>query len=685
MNKTIEIAGKALDRFRMAVGVLKGDVNPVVAGSIGVGEEARGRLQAGDYSAMVKNYRSWVYAAANVIGRSVAIIPLRMYKKKKVSGAPKLSKRIKEIANERDRTDKSNLIKFWAEKGYEVEEVEEHPFLTLIKAVNPMMNGFELWEMTSIYLDIIGNCYWYLRPNGVGLPGEIWVLQGQHVKVIPDAESLVAGYIYQPKQNAIKLEYKEVIQYKYPSLNDLYYGFSPMQAGAHSIDSDKYQKQFEIDLFKNGALPGTVLESEKTINPDAYQRLLTHWKRFKRGGKGETAILENGLKASKIGLNPQELSYTEGRKATREEILCIYGVPLTMLGFGELTNRATSESLEYAFNKATIQPKLIRIQEKINERIMPLYDDSLFMQFDNPIPKDKEFELSARETNIKWGVTTINEERQKMGLDVVDWGERPYMPMNLMPVGEGGSKVMDSKTKESRDDVYWKMWITKEESVERHFQKTLKTYFNKQRKEVLKNLKDLLGRKDITEYILFDMSEENIKLSKVSRSEIAMAIKEGAELAIEEAGLTISVDLIAERNEAWVKDRLEKYAQGVNKESAEKLAKTLREGLDNGEGVLKLSERIDKYYDSNEKYRSLRIARTETAEAMDEGIMQAYKEGGVEKVRWLAEAGCCDECDALNGEIVGTGESFGDNAFGDAMQHPPLHPNCRCTIVSEMD
>jgi len=91
-----------------------------------------------------------------------------------------------------------------------------------------MMNGFELWELTSLYLDIIGNCYWYLRPNGAGLPGEIWVLQGQYVKVIPDATSLVAGYIYQPKQTMIKLAYEEVIQYKYPNLSDLYYGFSPL-------------------------------------------------------------------------------------------------------------------------------------------------------------------------------------------------------------------------------------------------------------------------------------------------------------------------------------------------------------------------------------------------------------------------------------------------------------------------
>jgi len=680
------------DRLKMAIGVMKGEVNPVVASSIGVGNNSRGKLQSGDYVAMVNNYQSWVYAAAGVIARSVARVPLRLYKKKAVKGSPKLSKQIREIA--KDKSYEGNLVKLWVSKGYEVEEINEHPYLELIKAVNPMMNGFELWELTSLYLDIIGNCYWYLRPNGAGLPAEIWVLQGQYVKVVPDAEKLVAGYIYQPKQTAIKLAYEEVIQYKYPNLSDLYYGFSPMQAGAYSIDSDKYQKEFEINLFKNGAMAGTVLQTDKNVNKELHDRLMSFWKKFKQGGVGTTAILSNGLKANKIGLDPQELSYIDGRKMTREEILCIYGVPLTMLGFGELTNRATAESLDYAFNKSTIQPKLIRIQEKQNERIMPKYDDNLFVQFDNPIPKDKEFEVKDRETNIKWGVTSINEERQKMGLDTVDWGDKPYLPMNLMPVGSSASEpTEEGKSVEKRDDRYFKMWMTKEENVEKHFIRKLKVYFNEERKEVLSNLDDYANSKvisrsvikDVIDNILFDMDEEGIKLTHLSRPELTMALREGAVLAVAEAGLTINPDLIVTQNSKWIEARLAKYVKEVNEETAKKLARTLKEGIDAGESITKLGDRVNEYYDSNEKYRSLRIARTETAESMEEGIMKAYKEGGITKVRWITEPSACVDCSALNGEIVGIGDSFGDNAFNNVTTHPPLHPNCVCSIIAEID
>ena len=95
------------DRFKTAVGIMNGkidpvsviksEVNPVVASSIGVGDNSRGKLQSGDYQAMIENYRSWQYAAAGVIARSVARVPLRLYKKKAVKGSPKLSKQIKEL------------------------------------------------------------------------------------------------------------------------------------------------------------------------------------------------------------------------------------------------------------------------------------------------------------------------------------------------------------------------------------------------------------------------------------------------------------------------------------------------------------------------------------------------------------------------------------------------------------
>ncbi len=82
--------------------------------------------------------------------------------------------------------------------------------------------------------------------------------------------------------------------------------------------------------------------------------------------------------------------------------------------------------------------------------------------------------------------------------------------------------------------------------------------------------------------------------------------------------------------------------------------------------------------------RSLAIARTETIRGANAGVVQGFQQAqsqgllnqGMGK-EWIAteDADTCEECDALDGEIVGLDEAFssGDDA-------PPAHTNCRCAI-----
>ncbi len=681
------------NRVKGAISVLKGD-NPAVSSAILPWDREFGKTLAGDYKQMVKSNIGWTYAAISVIGRSVAKVPLRLYAKR---GSPKKERIIRR--KELGMTERFDQVKFYKAQGYEVEEVKEHPFLELMKNVNPIMNAFELWELTQNYMDIMGNCYWYLVRNAVGIPKEIWVLMGQNIKIVPESQNLVAGYLYQlgNMANPIRFGKDEVIHFKYPHLSSLYYGYSPLEAAAYSVDSQKYQKRWEINLFKNAATPGITLETEKQMSATAYNRMKKQFDKTYRGVEkaGATLILEEGVKAKKLTLTPQELSFLEGRKLTREEILGIYGVPLTKLGFGETTNRATAEALDYTFAKETVLPRLVRLQEKINEQLICIYDAKLFVQFDNPIPRDKDYELKERAINIKNGVTTINEERQEMGLEEVPWGNVPLMPMNLYPVSsspkpiEEGIKKIKTPDGDIREQKYQR-WLKRQVVVEKEFTKTLKTYFHKQKNLILRNLEAILGqrsagKKDVIDFVLFARSEADNELKKISGPMIRRALDRGIEFAIEDARVAVEFDVIRRQSEKWIVQRIDSFVQGVNEESAKKMGASLRTGLEAGESAGQLKERVERYYDFNEDYRSLRIARTESSEAMNEGIVNTYRSAGIEKKEWLTQAGCCEECDELNGTMVSVDGDFGDNVFGDAMQHPPLHPNCRCSVIASME
>lgn len=96
------------------------------------------------------------------------------------------------------------------------------------------------------------------------------------------------------------------------------------------------------------------------------------------------------------------------------------------------------------------------------------------------------------------------------------------------------------------------------------------------------------------------------------------------------------------------------------------------------------SERAtQRYHDRIHRYRTETIARTEILRASNEGRREAWAQGVQEGFidptwvkRWSTEfdARTCDRCGPLNGETVPVMKSF---PWGD----PPLHPNCRCTLL----
>lgn len=74
--------------------------------------------------------------------------------------------------------------------------------------------------------------------------------------------------------------------------------------------------------------------------------------------------------------------------------------------------------------------------------------------------------------------------------------------------------------------------------------------------------------------------------------------------------------------------------------------------------------------------RAATIIRTETARAMQEMKLDSIKA----KKEWHASPGACKVCMALDGQVLDADvEFYAGPAFG-YIQHPPAHPNCRCSI-----
>jgi SPP1 gp7 family putative phage head morphogenesis protein len=73
------------------------------------------------------------------------------------------------------------------------------------------------------------------------------------------------------------------------------------------------------------------------------------------------------------------------------------------------------------------------------------------------------------------------------------------------------------------------------------------------------------------------------------------------------------------------------------------------------------------------------VARTELADAANQGTMELYAEAGVQRVEWIASdsVNVCPECEAADGEVVDLGEDFPEVD----VDAPPAHANCVCTTA----
>jgi HK97 family phage portal protein len=391
-------------------------------------------VQPQDFDAQVAQYRSWVYVCSSKNSTSVANATLRLYLAKPAKGMKSIlpTKAITKETYEHLRL-KPGLTKT-VTKAYEIEEILDHPILDLFSAVNATMNRFDLWENTELFLELTGNSYWFIVNNSFGIPGNIWVLPAQNMSVVPSKTEYISGYLYSKGFDKIPFNKEEIIHFRFPNPANAYYGLSPVAAAGSAISLNNSIRVSESALLKNNARPEGVLSSEDSLDETEFKRLKEEYRNYSGPSKvGKILLLERGLTYTPLTLSPRDMQYLQGRRMNLQEIAAIFGVPMTKIDPSEV--RANNRAADAEYAKDTIEPRLTRIEEKLNEQLLPRYDPNLFVAYDSTVPEDSLFNLTKTESNLKTGYSSINQERQKNNEEPVPWGNTPWIPMGMQQVG----------------------------------------------------------------------------------------------------------------------------------------------------------------------------------------------------------------------------------------------------------
>lgn len=601
-----------------------------------------------NYESYLKAYGNigWLFGAVSLIANSVAATEWKLYRKT---------------------------------KDGEREEIDNHPLIDLWDHVNPFQTRYQFILLLQTYVSLVGEAFVVLNFNRLGVPAEMWLAPPSRMTVVPSPDTYISHYELRGS-SVIRLEIPEVVQIADPNPANPYRGTGAAKAIATDLDAEFYGSRYQQRLFYNDARPGLFLEFPDMPPDDERKRLRSEWNEQHQGWRNayKTAFLWGGAKANMVTMTNRDMDFTRLRTATRKAILGAFHIPESLMGISDVGSRARAEADEYIFAKYTINPALTRIKEALNEQLCPLIDETLEFDFISPVPEDEAFIRDQNREDFKAGLITREEARLAIGMDADAEGTF-LLPFNLMPVPAktlGGPVRMlpqakANKWNEEHKEVHWKAYAAKTEAEEKLFIAELHKQWEKQQKEVIKNLRDGAGVDDA----LFDVGEAEETFSKSFEPIIGKVFENHY---LDAQGLVSPenphTDAILKQNDraiTWINERSLLLAKLLNGTTIEQLRETLADGFAAGESVPKLTKRVEEYYGTANRVRARMVARTETIAASAEGTLEGYMDAGAEQVEFYTaiDERTCDDCMAEHGREYKTGESSGVI---------PLHPQCRC-------
>lgn len=348
----------------------------------------------------------WVYIAVNRIAEAAALVPLRVHPRFALSSpSPFMEKRL----------------------GGEV----SHPLERLLDAPNPYMSRFELIEQTLGMLELTGDAYWFLSGDGSGAPTEIWPLRPDRLSIVPDATDYVKGYVYELDGQRIPLLPIEVVHFRrWHPLND-YYGLSALEAARLAVTGDRAMSEWNRNTFgQDNGVPAGIVNIRESVTDADYERIKREWRQSYGGPQRRTAFLRGGeIEWKNIGLNHNELDFLQGRKAHRDEILNIFGIPVALVS--ENATEANAKVAERLFIERTLWPKLVRISQKITQDLLPFWPGNYVAEFEDIRPTDTQARLD--EIKTAYPIMSINEIRERYyRLPATLWGNLPVSAQKVL-------------------------------------------------------------------------------------------------------------------------------------------------------------------------------------------------------------------------------------------------------------
>ena len=311
--------------------------------------------------------------------------------------------------------------------------VEMHPLLTLLNNPNPLQGGTELCESLYAHRLIAGNSYLHAIGPRDAAPLELHMLRPDRVAIIPGAGGIPKAYRYTIDTRSVDVpvdgisRQSRILHLKTFHPLDDWYGLSPMEAAAYSIDQHNQCSAWNQALLQNGARPSGALMVKAadgqagTLSETQYGRLKAQLDEQFSGAvnAGRPLLLEGGLEWKEMSLNPKDMDFINIKHSSARDVALAFGVPPQLLGIPGDNTYANLKEARMALWEQTIIPLLQNVTDALNNWLVPMFDSSLSLSLDqDAIPIFAEKRDAYWERIAGADFLTAEEKRKLLGVGV---------------------------------------------------------------------------------------------------------------------------------------------------------------------------------------------------------------------------------------------------------------------------
>lgn len=302
---------------------------------------------------------------------------------------------------------------------------KNHPLNLLFK--NCLISKFNL--IKSVITDIImyGNAYIYIERAADGTPINLIYCQPTNVTV--DYNDRKQELYYQiPMIKRGRIEAVNVLHFYKNSYNGVL-GRSLISYAKSVVDlaqaTDKAaQTYYGSGCALHGAL--TIKSSRRGAKEQAREAFAsTH------NGRGSgLVILDDDMSYQQLSSNANDSQMLEARTFNVTEIARYFNINPILLGDAKGKGYATIEAANIEFVSHTLLPYITMMQDELNRKLVKPSESNVEIDIDESylMKGDEQSESDYLTKLVSGGIMTINEARNRLGLNNVDGGDDIIMP-----------------------------------------------------------------------------------------------------------------------------------------------------------------------------------------------------------------------------------------------------------------